>query len=157
MPIPSSARPAFYILLLLPASLPAQQALDSGTVVRFRAPADSLIKAKLLSPYAKDSSRIRYCRYPAPPCQVRGPGYGDRLASEISRLEVRRGTGWLPGLIVGGAVGVGVGIFLINFSEDLGEVPLSDGEKARGMVGSAMVFGGLGALIGSLFERWGKP
>jgi hypothetical protein len=160
--IPGRARLFWCLLLLAPAGLVAQQPepairVDSGTVVRLRLRSDSVVKGKLLSPYAGDSTRIRYCHFPAPPCRVGEQGYRERLKSDISSLEVHRGTGWLPGLVVGGAVGVGFGIFFIDLVESLGEVPLSTGEKITAMGGSVLVFGGLGTLIGSLFERWGTP
>ena len=46
---------------------------------------------------------------------------------------------------------------IVGFSEAVGDVPLSTGEKASAIAGGTLVFGGLGALVGSAFERWGRP
>jgi len=142
----------------LPAQAPARPfKLDSGTVVRLQLHSGIREKGKLLSPYAPESNRIRYCHYPAPPCQVGDDRYREQPTSDLSNVEVRRGTAWLPGLVIGGVVGAVFGSLIVGFSESVGDVPLSTGEKARAIAGGTLVFGGLGALVGSAFERWGLP
>jgi len=54
-------------------------------------------------------------------------------------------------------VGVAFGALVVAFAEGVGESPVSTGEKARAIAGGTLVFGGLGALVGSAFERWGRP
>ena len=162
MRVRGSAALALHLLWLIPTGLPAQAParpfkLDSGTVVRLQLHSGVREKGKLLSPYASDSSRIRYCHYPAPPCRVGDERYRDQPTSDLSNLEVRRGTAWLSGLAIGGVVGVAFGALVVAFAEGVGESPVSTGEKARAIAGGTLVFGGLGALVGSAFERWGRP
>jgi len=158
-----SAGPQVIQLLLLTAiGLRAQTPappfqLDSGTVVRLQLHSGVRERGKLLSPYTQDSSRVRYCHYPAPPCRVGDERYRDKPASDFSAVEVRRGTGWLPGLVIGGVVGGAFGAFLVAFAESVGDTRASTGEKASAVAGGTVVFGGLGALIGSAFEKWGRP
>lgn len=157
-----SAALALHLLWLISTGLLAQAParpfkLDSGTVVRLQLHSGVREKGKLLSPYASDSSRIRYCHYPAPPCRVGDERYRDQPISDVSNVEVHRGSAWLPGLVIGGVVGAVFGSLVIGFSESVGDVPLSTGEKARAIAGGTLVFGGLGALVGSAFERWGRP
>ena len=153
---------ALHLLWLIPTGLAAQAparpfTLDSGTVVRLQLHSGVREKGKLLSAYAPDSSRLRYCHYPAPPCRVGDARYRDQPTSDVSNVEVRRGNAWLPGLVIGGVVGAVFGSLVVGFSESVGDVPLSTGEKARAIAGGTLVFGGLGALVGSAFERWGYP
>ena len=162
MKIRGATELAILLLLLTPLGLWAQTSappfkLDSGTVVRLRLHSGVREKGKLLFPYAQDSSRVRYCHYPAPPCRVGDERYRDQPTSDVSNVEVRRGSAWLPGLAIGGVVGAAFGALVIGFSESVGDVPLSTGEKASAIAGGTLVFGGLGALVGSAFERWGRP
>jgi hypothetical protein len=157
-----TAKFAIQLLLLTPMGLRAQTPappfrLDSGTVVRLQLHSGAWEKGKLLSPYAQDSSRVRYCHYPAPPCRVGDERFRDKPASDFSIVEVRRGTAWLPGLVIGGLVGAAFGGFVVAFAEGVGDSPASTGEKVSAVAGGAVVFGGLGALIGSAFEKWGRP
>jgi hypothetical protein len=150
------------LLLLTPSGLLAQTParsfkLDSGTVVRLQLHSGVREKGKLLSPYTQDSSRVRYCHYPAPPCRVGDERYREKSASEVSSVEVRRGTGWLPGLVIGGVLGVAFGFVAADFAESINETPNTTGQEVRAVAGSTVFFGGLGALIGSAFERWGFP
>jgi hypothetical protein len=150
-----------HLLLLAPLSLAAQAPvrpirLDSGAVVRLQLHSGPRLKGKLLSPYATDSSRVRYCPYPAPPCRVGDDRYRETSAGDISSWEVHQGTGWRRGLIVGALAGAGAGYLLIEFIESTGDTPITTGEKFRVVVSSTAVLGGLGALIGSAFERWGR-
>ncbi|HSJ75103.1 MAG TPA: hypothetical protein VK899_02795 [Gemmatimonadales bacterium] len=162
MKLRRAAQLATQLLLLTPTGLRAQTSappfqLDSGTVVRLQLHSGAREKGKLLSPYAQDSSRVRYCHYPAPPCRVGDERYRDKAASDVSNLEVRRGTAWLPGLVIGGLVGAAFGAFVVGFEESVGDRPVTDGEKFRAIAGGTLIFGGLGALVGSAFERWGRP
>ena len=159
--IHGAAALALQLLWLIPTGLQGQTArpftLDSGTVVRLQLHSGLREKGKLFSPYAADSSRVRYCHYPAPPCRVGDERYREKSASEVSSVEVRRGTAWLPGLVIGGFVGLAFGALVVEFAEDVGESPVSTGEKVRAIGGGTILFGGLGALIGTAFEQWGLP
>ncbi|MFL5531965.1 MAG: hypothetical protein ACJ8BC_08320 [Gemmatimonadales bacterium] len=159
MKLRRAAETAIQLLLLTTMKLSAQTParpvmLDSGTVVRLQLHSGVREKGKLLSPYTQDSSRVRYCHYPAPPCRVGDERYRDQPADDVSGLEVRRGTAWLPGLLIGGAVGVVFGLAAAGFAESLSEVPNTSGQEITAVVGSTAFFGGLGALIGSAFEKW---
>jgi hypothetical protein len=157
-----TAELAIQLLLLTTLKLSAQTPaspvkLDSGTVVRLQLRSGVQEKGKLLSPYIQDSSRVRYCHYPAPPCRVGDERYRDKPATEVSSLEVRRGTAWLPGLAIGGVVGVAFGFLAADFAESLNESPNTTGQEITTVAVSTAFFGGLGALIGSAFEKWGRP
>ncbi len=157
--LPGSAALALPLLWLMATRLPAQAParpfqLDSGTVVRLQLRSGVREKGKLLSPYASDSSQIRYCHYPAPPCRVGDERYRNPSASEFSSLEVRRGTAWLPGLVIGGVVGVVFGLGVAGLAESLSETPNTTAQEISAVVGSTAFFGGLGALIGSAIEKW---
>jgi len=154
-----AAELALLLLVLSSLTLRAQTPagpvkLDSGTVVRLQLHPGIREKGKLLSPFAQDSRRVRYCHYPAPPCRVGDERYRDKAASDVSNLEVRRGTAWLPGLIIGGVVGVVFGLGAAGFAESMSETPNTTGEEISAVVGGAAFFGGLGALIGSAIEKW---
>ena len=155
-----SAALVLHLLWLFPTGVPAQAGpfkLDSGTVVRLQLHSGIREKGKLLSPYAPESTLIRYCHYPAPSCRAGDERYREQPSSDVSSVEVRRGSAWLPGLVIGGVVGAVFGSLVVGFSESVGDVPLSTGEKASAVAGGTLVFGGLGALVGSAFERWGRP
>ena len=154
-----SASLALPLLWLTSTGLPAQSParpfqLDSVTVVRLELHSGAREKGKLLSPYAPDSSRIRYCHYPAPPCRAGDERYRDPSTSDFSSLEVRRGTAWLPGLVIGGVVGVVFGLGVAGLAESLSETPNTTAQEISAVVGSTAFLGGLGALVGSAIEKW---
>lgn len=152
-------RTALVIAGLIPNALAAQRetplpTLDSGAVVRFRLPSGRRIAGKLIAPFAPDSRRLRFCLYPAPPCVVGGERYSERLAADLSRLEVRRGTQAIPGLAVGTGLGIGMGFLAADFGESMDETHYSTGKKVRIVALWTFFWAGLGLLIGRGLDRW---
>src|SRR6185312_3538936 len=97
MKLRGSAAFALLLLWLIPTGVPAQAQtrpfqVDSGTVVRLQLRSGVREKGRLLSPYAPDSSRVRYCHYPAPSCSLGDERYREQPASDLSAVEVRRGS-----------------------------------------------------------------
>ena len=151
---------ALYALsVLVPVCLLAQQPamptrLDSGTVVRLQLRSGGTVKAKLLAAFTPESTRFRYCTYPAPPCIIGGERYREQATADVVSWQQRQGTRAVPGLIIGGVLGVWLGFQAIDFAESVGESKLSAGEKRRTIVISTAAIGALGYLIGAGLDKW---
>jgi hypothetical protein len=128
--------------------------LDSGSVVRFRLPSGRRIAGKLINSVTPDSSRLRFCLYPAPPCVVGGDRYSEQLTTGLARIEVRRGTQAIPGLALGSGLGLGLGFLAVDFGESMGETRYSTTKKMRIVAISTLFWAGLGVLIGGGLDRW---
>jgi len=63
----------------------------------------------------------------------------------------------MPGLVVGGALGVWLGFEAVDFAESVGESKLSSGEKRRTIAVSTLAIGALGYLIGAGLDKWASP
>jgi hypothetical protein len=128
--------------------------LDSGSVVRLHWP-DGREKARLLAPLEWDSTMVRYCRYPSPVCgrsTINPPRM--RPVSELSRVEVRRGSRTVRGALIGAGFGTLAGLFAL-WARGLGDgPPLSSGQRALTVAGSAAGWSGFGALIGAMSDNW---
>lgn len=128
--------------------------LDSGTVVRLHWN-DATEKATLLAPLGRDSSLVRYCRYPSPVCGAStiNPAKA-RPVGDLSRLEIRRGNRVGRGALIGAGVGAVCGV-LILLGHALSEgAPMSGSEQVLAVAFSAAVGGGFGALVGSFSDNW---
>jgi hypothetical protein len=128
--------------------------LDSGMVVRLHWE-DGAEKATLLAPLGRDSSLVRYCRYPSPVCGAStiNPAKA-RPVGDLSRLEIRRGNRVGPGALIGAGVGA-VGGVLILLGQALNEgPPLSGSDQVLVVAFFAAVGGGFGALVGSFSDNW---
>jgi hypothetical protein len=152
----SSATAGLLLFASLATSLagqsPATLPLDSGTVVRFRWTDGRRESAVLLTPFAVDSTRVRYCRYPAPRC---GPGTLNPArtgpTAELRAIEVRHGHDTGRGATLGALVGGGLGTLAWVLAQHTGE--------SHGSVGWLIPLGllegaGMGALIGAFSDRW---
>jgi hypothetical protein len=156
--------PAAVIASLAATSLPAQQIdagtgfnrieLDSGTVVQFHW-RDKAEKARLLAPLGPASSEVRYCRYPAPSC-----GTSDlnppkaRSLTDLTRLDVRKGSQVGRGALLGAAGGLAGGLLII-LGYGLSDRPAPLPVHQALIVGSTtVVWTGLGALIGAALDKW---
>jgi hypothetical protein len=128
--------------------------LDSGAVVRLRVRGGEVQRARLLAPYAPDSSAIRFCHYPAPTCgpETLNPPQ-ERPAASLAGVEVRRGNATRHGMVVGALVGAGLGalMFVLAASVD-GDGAPSHPELAVPLVSlNGMAWG---ALIGAFSDNW---
>ena len=130
--------------------------LEAGTVLRIRLASGLVEGARLLQPYGPDSTHLRYCRYPAPPCRMGGVRYVARAATDVISMERLAGSGALPGAVIGAGLGLAFGSGLRG---------LGDGSLGRDVAilgSSALVFSVLGGMVGSTLEnwvplRWGAP
>ena len=135
----------------LRAPLPA---LDSGATVRLQVGTGRRVTGKLLAPFAPDSTRFRYCLYPAPPCTARDDRYAEQPAGEVTAVQVRRGTQAIPGVAIGAAVGVGFGFGLVDLGQSLGEHTYSSATKLRLVTLSTLFWAGLGLMVGAGLDKW---
>jgi hypothetical protein len=145
--------------LLAPSGLLAQHAsrlppLDSGVTVRLYLRSGRRVAGKLLVQFAPDSTRFRFCRYPAPPCVIGGHRYVEQPAGQVWRLEIRRGSHAVPGVIVGSALGLGVGALGIGFAEGVSDWPISTGQKVTTLSCSVLCCAALGLLVGAGLDSW---
>lgn len=142
-----------------PAQQPQQplvrRTLDSATVIRLHLPTSQREVGKLLAPFGTDSTMLRYCRYPAPPCRMGGLRYVERPAANVLTLEIHLGTARNRYALIGGLVGAGLGIPLRAFAEAMEERDLPLSEEIGIVAGTAAVFALIGALIGVNIHYWG--
>ncbi len=127
--------------------------LDSATVVRLHFANNGVVAGRLLAPFGPASSSLRYCSVLA--AAACGPGQGTVVVpAAVSRLEVQTGTRAGRGFLIGTAVLslVVVPVVYIGGSFTQGETRGS--LLAKGLVLSAIVGGGLGALIGHTKPTW---
>jgi hypothetical protein len=133
------------------------QPLDSGVVVQVRLGAGAREAGRLVTPFAPDSTALRYCPWPARPCAVGDDRYIVRPASTVLALEVRRGSYARVGAVIGTALGVLVGVFLATggVSTDTGSTATLRGVPlVLSATASVAGVGAFGAMIGSAFSRW---
>jgi hypothetical protein len=144
-------------LTLISASLARAQAslvtraLDSATVVRLHFANDGVVAGRLLSPFGPTSSSLRYCSVP----YACGRGQGTVvIPAAVSRLEVQTGTRAGRGFLIGTALlsVVVVPVVYIGGSFTQGETRGS--LIAKGLLLSAIVGGGVGALVGHTKPTW---
>ena len=130
-------------------------AVDSGQLVRIHT-AHSVVLGRLTSRFQVADAALHYCRYPGPPCL----GINDSAAvrtmptTALLRLEVPRGSHWRRGALVGGVFGVGTGYLLLRGFGCADCSPVSTPRAVAGVVLSGLMWGGIGALVGSAFPRW---
>jgi hypothetical protein len=129
--------------------------LDSGRLVRLRLDDGTAVRGRLLRPFAADSTEIRFCRYPAPPCtRPDAPGAAVLAAARIAAVEVQRGTGLWRGVAIGAGIGALLGGFTGWLHNGLCDHP-GCGTALPFWVAAGGVSGGLwGALFGSQSVVW---
>jgi hypothetical protein len=129
--------------------------LDSGTVVRLRW-LDGREKAVLLAPLDADSAMVRYCRYPSPVCggnTINPPRA--RFIAQLAGVDVRRGSHTVRGALIGAGAGAVGALVMMRLAGELGDGPnLSSGQQAGVLALMAGVWGGIGALIGAMSDKW---
>jgi hypothetical protein len=128
--------------------------LETGTVVRFHLGGGKQEGGRLLAPFAPDSTTFRYCRYPAPPCEIGGLRYVERPLTDVRGIDLHRGTRAPLGGYIGGGFGFFFGLELRSFSESMAEHDLSTGEDIGIVAGSTLFFGLIGVMIGAMFTKW---
>jgi hypothetical protein len=128
--------------------------LDSSVVVRLHLRTSRVEAGRLVAPFAPDSVVFRYCRYPAPPCQVGSTNYAERLARDVTAVDIRTGTQTATGALLGGLVGAGVAALGIAFASSF-EEDVTTGQILGISFFSLGIFGGVGAGIGSGISNWG--
>jgi hypothetical protein len=156
-------RLGFALLLLAAPRGAAAQAtpltvpLPAGTVVRLTWAGAVPVRARLLAPLRQGADVVVYCRYPTPGCAGTPPRDTLRHAiAGLAQVELRRGTQARRGAVVGALVGAaGALVVLVGTAEQrrAGE----SGRAVAYVLGSGLVWGGLGALIGSGHDRWVAP
>jgi hypothetical protein len=152
------------IVLLAPFPAAAQDALvraalDSGALVRVHPVSGAAVRGRLLAPLAPSSDTIALCQGREAHCTDRGDSTAIRriATASVSRVEVARGTQWATGAAIGGATGLAFGL-LAGAATDACVVSDCGGPSASAIFGvSLLVFGLIGALVGSSFPAWGPP
>jgi hypothetical protein len=131
--------------------------VDSGLVIRLTR-GDQMVRGRLLERVVAGTDSARVCRYPGPPCV--NPVSPTQLAtlslSAWEHLDVQVGNRAQHGAVLGGIFGglltFGLAAFANGFCE--ANCP-SDGEIFfKSMVLGGLVWGGVGAVIGSGFPRF---
>jgi hypothetical protein len=109
----------------------------------------------LLAPLAPDVPHLRVCLYPGRACA----GAADDRArvleiQEIRRLEVRAGTRWRAGALIGGVLGIAAGGLAHGLASDtdsnFGPVRPAAWFLLTGALGGAL----WGAVFGAGFDAW---
>ena len=149
-------------LVLIPHLAMSQQplvprTLDSGTVVRLHVESGDRTVGKLLVPFGLDSTRLRFCQYPAPPCTPGGTRYGEYLSEQIRRLEIHRGTAAKRYAIIGAIVGLPLGILGRALAESNAEQDLPLTQNVAILVTPSAILALVGALVGGNVHSWGSP
>ena len=127
--------------------------LDSGRLIQAHVRAGGRVQGRLLRPFAPDGSALLVCRYPAPPCRTFDRAVAVPAVS-VARLEVRTGSRWRHGALIGGLIGVGVGLITERIFGGLCDAP--DCPSAAGLaITGGVTFGAFGALFGSQAVVWG--
>ena len=150
------------MLTLTPADLAAQDSLvratiDSGTLIRMHPAAGSPVRGRLIQPLRPSSTVVLFCRSPAPPCNTSSDSaaFGQVPTSSLDRLEVQRGSHWPIGAAIGGVVGLVIG----GLAEALASMDCNEsGSCPTGGVilgVSTVLFGAMGAFVGSGSPKWG--
>lgn len=129
-------------------------ALDSGATVRLYLRSGARVTGKLIAPFGSDSTRFRYCLYPAPPCMSGDHRYAEQPAGDVTSVQLRRGTRAIPGVAVGSVVGVGFGFGLVGLGQSLGEHTYSSSTKAKIVTLSTFMWAGLGLMVGAGIDKW---
>ncbi len=135
---------------------PQGLSLDSGTVVRLHW-RDHVERARLLAPLEPNSTEVRYCRYPGPVCggSTLNPPR-TRPASELTRLDLRRGSRTGRGALIGAAAGA-VGGLIVLVGHGLSDQPApSKRVQVLTVLSLAGIGSGFGALVGSASDDWAR-
>jgi hypothetical protein len=131
--------------------------LDSGRLVRLRLEDQTVVRGRLLRPFAAGDPQVTFCRYPVPFCRTGARGVVTLATERIATLEVQRGTRLWRGVAIGAAVGsvlAGIAGVAHNGLCDYAGC----GTPVPYYVMSGAVVGGLwGALFGSQSVVWGPP
>jgi len=147
---------------LTPVKLTAQDSLlratiDSGTLIRMHPMVGSPVRGRLIQPLRPSSTVVQFCRYPAAPCTTSSDSaaYGNLPTASLGRLEVQRGSHWPIGAAIGGVVGLVIG----GLAEGLASMDCNESGSCPpgGLITgiSTVLFGAMGAFIGSGSTKWG--
>ena len=127
--------------------------LDSATSVRLHFVNDGVVAGRLLAAFGPASRSLRYCS--ALPPAACGPGEGTVvMPAAISRLEVQTGTRAGRGFLIGTAVLSVVVVPVVYIGGAFTQGETRGSLIAKGVVLSAIVGGGLGALVGHTKPTW---
>jgi len=141
---------------------PLPASVDSGKMVRMYT-ATTMIEGRLLAPFVRNDSSLRYCRFPGRPCL----GIEDTAAMRtmpvgaLRRLDVSTGSHWRRGALIGGVLGAAIGglgtALLVGLCDTAHCASHGDTMVILGGLSGGLTFGALGALWGSAFPRWESP
>jgi hypothetical protein len=130
---------------------------DSGALVRLHTP-DGIARGRLLVPFRRDATSIRFCNYPGPPCDANTPA--DRLlemrTDAIRSMERSVGSHWREGAVIGGLIGAGIGVFGVALAEGWSEGGQSykAGRYIRVGTLTGVFFAGIGAMFTGSSQKW---
>jgi hypothetical protein len=147
----------FAALLAAPAAAQplVTQQLDSGALVRLHLLDGSLMRGRLVRPFAADSQRMVVCPYPQPPCAGVGAPVARSVEIDlVTQLEIAR-TRAGRGALIGAGAGILCGFIMGNVINGLSE--LGGGKRVDPPVyalGFAVGGAVWGAVIGSTVTVW---
>jgi hypothetical protein len=131
--------------------------VDSGLVIRLTR-GEQMVRGRLLERMAPAADRVIVCKYPGPPCidPISPTQLATLSIADWDHLDVQVGNrakkGAILGAVLGGLFTFGAAAALSGFCEY--DCP-GDGEILfKGLVGGGLLWGGIGAVIGSGFPRF---
>jgi hypothetical protein len=116
---------------------------------------DGQEKGLLLAPFDSGSALVRYCRYPSPACgeSTLNPPRS-RPTTDLTRIEVRRGSRTGRGALIGAAFGA-LGGLVVLYGRGFGDAPATNSSEQVGtVVALAATWALVGGLIGAMSDKW---
>jgi hypothetical protein len=130
--------------------------LDSGALVRLHLDDGTVVRGRLLRPFAPDSTQLAYCRYPAPPCRhPDSPRVAHLDAALVSALEIQRGTRLWRGVAIGAGIGAALGWLAGSLYNGFCDYVGCGTPISLWMLSGTVQLGAWGALFGSQSVVWG--
>ena len=147
---------AILLAFLVPSLAGAQVTAPypAGTIVRLSWKTAEVEAARLLAPLDSTTDTLRFCRYPAMACLATMPQDTiHRSLADLRSLEVRRGNQARRGMVIGAAAGASATLLLITTTAEQQPAGQSGRAVATVLIYGA-IWGAIGALVGSGFDRW---
>ncbi|MGH7673693.1 MAG: hypothetical protein ACREMV_00350 [Gemmatimonadales bacterium] len=130
--------------------------LDRGTVVRLHLFSGATEAVRLVAPFEPASVALTYCPFNARPCgPAPDPLRVTRPAADVERMDVRVGSKAGEGFLIGAALGLALGVASARLSGGLCECRTGSSDDVLYPIAGTLVWGGIGALLGSGSSRWG--
>jgi hypothetical protein len=132
--------------------------LDRGTVARLHLFSGATETVRLVDPFGPGSATLTSCPFQARPCGPEpDPLRVTRPAADVERMDVRVGSKAGQGFLIGAAIGFALGVASARLAAGLCDCPANSGNSGIAVlypITGIVVWGGIGALIGSGSSKW---